>query len=203
MGTQTAIAAQIVEGGGDYVLALKDNHPTLHKEARYWFSRVDHPDYPQLLHETHRTVGKGHGRIEIRRVDTILTKGRLSPECQPESWKNLHCMIAVHATRRIGDQRTTETRFFLSSLPGDAEQIARAIRLHWTIENSINWTLDMAFREDESRIRTGRAQESMAALRRIALALLRRDSTTKAGIKSRRLKAGWDHGYLLGLLAAA
>ena len=175
----------------------------MHKEVRHWFSRVDHPDYPDLLHETHRTVNKGHGRIEIRSVETILTKGRLSPECHPESWKNLRCIIAVHATRRIGGQKTTETRFFLSSLPGDAEQIARAIRLHWTIENSLHWTLDMAFREDESRIRTGRAQESMAALRRIALALLKRDTITKAGIQSRRLKAGWDHDYLLGLLAAA
>ena len=203
MGTQTAIAAQIVEDGGDYVLALKDNHPTLHKEVRHWFSRVGHPDYPSLPHDTCRTVEKGHGRIEIRRVETILTEGRLSAECHPESWKNLQCIAAVHATRRIGGQDTTETRFFLSSLPGDAERIARATRCHWTIENSLHWTLDMAFREDESRIRTGRAQESMAVLRRIALSLLKRDTTTKAGIKARRLKAGWDHAYLRQLLAAA
>jgi predicted transposase YbfD/YdcC len=203
IGTQTAIAAQIIEGGGDYVLALKDNHPILHKEVRYWFSRIGHPDYPKLLHGQHKTVEKGHGRIETRIVQTIATKDRLSAKSLHESWKNLQCIIAVHATRRIGSQRTHETRFFISSLPGDAEPIARAIRSHWSIENSLHWTLDMAFREDESRIRSGNAQENMAALRRIALSLLKRDTITKAGIKAKRLKAGWDHDYLLHLLAAA
>ncbi len=203
MGTQTAIAVQIVEGGGDYVLALKDNHPILHKEVRYWFSRIEHPDYPTLLNDQHETVEKGHGRIETRTVQTILTKDRLSDESLHDAWKNFRSIIAVHATRRIGSEQTHETSFFISSLPGDAEPIARAIRAHWTIENSLHWTLDMAFREDESSIRSGSDQENMAALRRIALSLLKRDTTTKAGIKAKRLKAGWDHDYLLQLLAAA
>ncbi len=95
-GAQTTIAAQIVECGGDYVLALKDNHPTLHKEVRSWFSRVGNPDYPSLAHETHRRVEKGHGRIETRRVETILTKERLSAECHHESHRlDRRCIDAL------------------------------------------------------------------------------------------------------------
>lgn len=203
MGTQTRIAEQIIAGGGDYVLAVKDNHPTLHEEVRYWFSRIDHPDYPALLHDQYTTVEKGHGRIERRITQTILTKGRLSDPSLHEAWKGLRCLVAVHASRKIGAQQTHETRYFIASLPGDAKRLAGAVRAHWSIENSLHWSLDLAFREDESRIRTGHAQENMATLRRVALALLKRDTTTKAGIKGRRLRAGWDHDYLLHLLLAA
>lgn len=202
MGTQTSIARQIIEGGGDYVLALKDNHPTLHQEVRHWFSRVDHTEYPALLHAQHTTAGKGHGRVERRTTQTILAQGRLSDATRAD-WQGLQCLVAVHATRRIGGQMTHETRYFLSSLPADAKRLAHAIRAHWTIENSLHWSLDVAFREDESRIRTDHAQENMATLRRIALALLQRDTTTKAGIKARRLRAGWDHAYLRHLLSSA
>jgi predicted transposase YbfD/YdcC len=110
-------------------------------------------------------------------------------------------VVAVHATRQADGQTSRETRYFISSLDGDARALSGAIRSHWAIENSLHWSLDVAFREDESRVRAGDAAENLAVLRHIALNVLKQDSYRRCGLKAKRLKAGWDDQYLEHLLA--
>ena len=200
MGCQTAIAGQIVAGGGDYVLALKDNQPTLHELVAHHFAvRAILPDPSQT---TCRTVGKDHGRIEIRTcqaTDNPRVLAWLDPE---GSWPGVGSIAAITGERRIGDQTTTETRYCLTSLPADPRQIGEAVRAHWGIENGLHWVLDMAFREDERRVRTGHAAQNLAVVRRLALTLLKRETTAKVGVKAKRLMCGWDETYLATVLAA-
>jgi len=107
----------------------------------------------------------------------------------------------VVSERRIGDESTCQTRYFITSLGCDAEKILNAVRSHWKVENSLHWVLDIAFREDESRIRKGYAAENMAVVRQLALNLLKQERTSKCGIKAKRLQAGWDERYLLRVLS--
>ncbi len=109
-------------------------------------------------------------------------------------------MGVVEASRTVGEKYSVERRYYISSLPADAQQLAEAVRGHWGIENQVHWVLDVAFREDESRIRTGHADANMAVVRRIALNLLKQDTSVKVGIANKRLKAGWDEAYLLRIL---
>jgi predicted transposase YbfD/YdcC len=109
----------------------------------------------------------------------------------------------VEATRTIKGISSTEKRYYLSSLPSDAERIAKAVRTHWRVENSLHWILDVAFREDDSRIREGHAQTNFIVLRHLALSLLRQDKASKIGIKAKRLRAGWDTAYLEAILGMA
>jgi predicted transposase YbfD/YdcC len=201
MGCQTAIAARIVEQGADYVLALKDNQPTLRELVAHHFAVVAAEGAAGLSQVAHRTVGKDHGRVEGRwcwATDDPAVLDWLDPD---RTWPGLRSVAAVAGERRSGGEAAVEVRYYLSSLPGDAEAIAAAVRAHWGIENRLHWVLDVAFREDESRVRAGHAAENFAVLRRIALALLRDERTVKAGLKAKRLKAGWDHAYLLRVLA--
>jgi len=139
-----------------------------------------------------------HGRIETRRV-------WCTPEVhwikQTEDWPDLRGVVVVESTRRVGAETSTERRYYISSLDGaDAARIAAAIRSHWNVENQLHWSLDMAFREDECRIRTGHAAENFSRLRRIALNLLKQEKSIRVGLKAKRLRAGWDHDYLLAVL---
>ena len=194
MGCQTGIAARIVDRGADYVLAVKANQPTLHELIQHHFDGRA-PD------ATHRTVDKAHGRLEIRccrATDDPAVLGWLDPE---GAWPGLRSIAAVEGERRSGDTASRETRYYLSSLPADAVRIGQAARAHWGIENSLHWVLDVAFREDESRVRTGHAAQNLAVLRQLALTLLRRETTAKVGIKAKRLMCGWDTNYLRTVLA--
>ena len=103
--------------------------------------------------------------------------------------------------RHVGEKVSIESRYFISSLPGDAKQLLHAVREHWGIENSLPWVLDIAFREDESRVRKGHEAENLATMRHMALNLLRRETSSKVGVRAKRLKAGWDQGYLLKVLS--
>lgn len=195
MGCQTAIARQIVADGGDYVLALKANQETLHDLVAHHFALSDGDD-------GQRTVDKDHGRLEIRTcraTDDPAVLHWLDPH---RAWCGLRSIAAVTGERRIGDQTTVETRYYLTSLPADAARIGQTVRAHWGIENGLHWVLDVAFREDESRVRTGHAAENLALLRRLALTLLTRDTTAKVGIKAKRLMCGWDETYLAQVLSA-
>ena len=201
IGCQTDLAGQIIDRGGDYVLALKDNQPTAHELVADHFALVAADGPAGLAHDMHVTFDKNHGRLEQRRccvTDDPAVLAWLDPD---QAWPGLRSIAAVTGERRSGSTTTRETRYYLSSLPADARRVGAAVRRHWGIENRLHWALDVAFREDECRVRTGHAAENFAILRRIALNLLRQDRTVKAGLKAKRLTAGWDDAYLRRLLA--
>jgi len=204
MGCQTAIAAQIVAQGADYALALKDNHPTLHAEVAEAFiaARASaFADYAAADHDHWRTVDKGHGRIETRRHWVIRDPEAIAYLNQGDAWAGLRAIGAVERERRIGAAVTVEVRHYLLSGAGDAATFGRAIRSHWGIENRVHWVLDVAFREDESRVRVGEGAENLAILRHFALNLLRQERTAKGGIATKRFRAALDQDDLLAVLA--
>jgi len=203
MGCQTAIARQIVEQDADYVLALKDNQPTLHEYVRLAFVDADDAvgtTLPLADLPVHTTVEKDHGRIERRRCRAIGDPIYLDFIDPDHAWPNLRSVVCIESTRRIGDTVSTETRHYLSSLPADARRLNAVIRSHWGIENRLHWVLDLAFHEDSSRVRADHAPENLAIIRHIALNLLRRDPSRRVGLKTARLKAALNDTYLRSIL---
>jgi predicted transposase YbfD/YdcC len=189
MGTQTVIAQMIIEKEADYILALKGNQKSLCEEVEA-ISKLHRP-----VSDTTETE-KGHGRIETRRCQ-VFEKGLIVDS--EGRWAGLQSVIKITSTREIGEKITTEERYYISSLNPD-KPLNRYIREHWGVENSLHWTLDMVFREDEQRKRDKRAAENFAIVRKIALNLLKKDTTTKASLVSKRLKAAWNKDYLISLL---
>ncbi len=198
MGCQKEIARLIIEDSGDYVLALKENQGQLYQEVKELF---DDEDLVATVGDFHETVNKGHGRLEHRRCWSMADQESLSYLNARGEWQGLQSVAKVTGERRIGETVSKESRYYISSLPGNAEQLLYAIREHWGIENSLHWVLDIAFREDESRVRKGHGPENLATMRHMALNLLRQETSAKVGIKARRLKAGWDENYLLKVLS--
>lgn len=201
IGCQTAIARQVVAQEADYVLALKTNQGTLHEAVAVLFAEGQATGFAGFAHTTHRTVEKGHGRLEIRRAWAVSEPEVIAYLDPAGAWPGLRSVAMIEAERRIGPAVSRETRYYISSLPGAAESLGAAVRGHWGIENRLHWVLDVAFREDESRVRQGAADHNLALLRRLALTLLRRETTAKVGTKAKRLKAGWSTAYLLKVLA--
>lgn len=200
MGCQKNIAAKIVEGQGDYYLAVKENQPQLHRKLTSLLDEAMLENFAGMKHDYFEETDGGHGRIETRRV-------WITPEVKwlgdlRHQWPGLNALVLVEAKRQVnGGKTSTERRYYIASHKNaTAKQAAESIRGHWGIENQLHWSLDMSFNEDQSRIRKGHAAENFSRLRRIALNLLRRETSRKVGIKSKRLLAGWDHDYLLGLL---
>ena len=143
------------------------------------------------------TVEKDHGRLEIRRY---YQSDELDWFADKDKWEGLKSVGMVESVRELKGKTTIERRYFLSSLPLGVETFARAVRGHWGVENKLHWVLDVCFREDQSRARTGYAAENLATLRRLALNMLKREKTKKRGIRGKQLNASWDHPYLLRLL---
>jgi len=205
MGCQTAIAQAISVQGADYVLALKDNHPTLAAEVQATFALARTNGFADLAPAHHaelQTVDKDHGRLEIRRYGTISDPAILAYLNPQQTWTNLRSVGMVESKRRIGAEVSVDRRYYLTSLPGDVAAFAHAVRAHGAIENRLHWVLDLAFRENENRARVGHSAENLAVLRHVALNLLHHERTAKCGVKAKRLIAAWDERYLLKVLAA-
>jgi predicted transposase YbfD/YdcC len=198
IGSQKKIAKQLIEQGADYILPLKGNQGRVYQDAQTLFADAEAIDYEDCDHC--KTFSKGHGRIEIRECWTTAHPEYLQALYKPEQWAGLQSVIKVCAERRLEEKTETKTRYYISSLPGDAKQLLNAIRTHWHIENRLHWVLDLTFREDESRIRKGNGAQNMAILRQMALNLLKQEQSTKRSMRGKRLKAGWDERYLVRVL---
>jgi predicted transposase YbfD/YdcC len=197
MGTQKAIAAQIIEGGADYVLALKGNQEALHQAVIGYINEQLEGDLTEA--QEHMTTEKGHGREETR---TFLQLA--APEELPGSlrWKGLKSIgLTISCCVRDGEE-TIESRYYISSLGVDVKQFARAVRGHWGIENGCHWSLDMTFREDESRIRERQLRENFAWLNRFALSLLKQHPGRQSVVMKRR-SCGWSDAFLMEVVTGS
>jgi predicted transposase YbfD/YdcC len=200
IGCQREIAEQIREHGGDYVLALKENQPKLLEEVTTTFAQARANVFVDLVMNQERNVDNGHGRLEIRRHWVIADPDILAWLHDEYGWPGLQAIGMVEAERRLGAERSRETRYYLLSRALSAQHFGEVVRSHWGIENQVHWTLDVTFGEDQSRIRHGDAAENFVVLRHLALNLLRRQQVKRLSIKAKRLKAGWDDAFLLQVL---
>jgi predicted transposase YbfD/YdcC len=196
MGCQRAIAQKIVEQGADYVLALKGNQPTLAQAVARFFVTGPGAEAHRTQSAYHEQTEQGHGRVETR---CAWISEELDAELTAAAWPGLCSIGMVEATRTLGGETSVEQRFYLSSLPAQAAQFAHAVRNHWGIENRLHWTLDVTFREDQSRLRTGHGAENFAVLRHIALNLLRQEPSMKS-MPRKRLACALNPDYLLKVL---
>lgn len=197
MGCQKSIAKTIVEKGADYLLAVKDNQPKLKQAIADTLAQRQPKTYKNPEIDFFESEEDNRGRHEIRRC--WLTQS-LSNLTMSDDWAGLTSIAILESERTIAGKTSIEQRYYISSGHATAKEIHYAARNHWGIENSLHWVLDVAFREDECRVRKGHGAENLARLRHIAMNLLKQDKTAKVGIKNKRLKAGWDHDYLLRLL---
>ena len=194
-GTQTAIAEKIVDKGGDYLLSVKANQPTLHDSVIEHFVGVGklYNKFEFAESEDH-----AHGRDEIRRA---WVSGATEEITSSERWSKLNTLIRIESTRTINDKTSVENRYYISSRKSlSAKQALESVRSHWSIENQLHWVLDVAFGEDDCRVRAGNAAANFSAVRQLALGLLKQRTETKVGIKNRRLMAGWDDSFLLRVI---
>jgi predicted transposase YbfD/YdcC len=192
MGCQKWIARKIVENKGDYVLAVKRNQKRLLSDITKTFE-----DDTRNECSYSRTSEKSHGRNEVRECWTTTD---LSKVRDTVLWKDLTSIACITDTRTIDKKTSTSTRYFILNRNGESSETLKAVRAHWAIENTLHWSLDVVFKEDESRVRIGHAQKNLTLVRKLALTLLRNEKSTKVGLKAKRLKAGWNSDYLLKIL---
>jgi predicted transposase YbfD/YdcC len=199
MGCQTEIAKTIIEQGADYVLALKGNQGDLHTDVAQLFSSARKQNFRNIEHQFHLTVETGHGRIETRRYWTM---GNTEYLIGAQKWSGLKSIGMVESQREMNGKVSIEQRYYILSLESNAHRFATAVRSHWSIENQLHWILDVGFAEDASQSCQGYSAENLAVIRHVGINLLSRDKKTKVGVKTKRLKAGWDDNYLRTVLSA-
>ncbi len=199
LGCQTAIAEQIVERGGQYVLALKGNQPTMLAEVQALFTDARAALQPAYGMTSATTIEKDHGRIETRRAFVISDPDALQYLNERQHWAQLRSVALVEAERTVQNTTTLEQRYYLLSEVLDAARVNHLVRGHWGIENRVHWVLDVTFDEDASRIRTGDAPQNMGVLRHIALNLLRQEPS-KGSLKTKRFRAALNDAYLARVL---
>ena len=202
MGCQKDIAADIIQAKADYVLALKGNHATVHEEFREYFddampAGADAKTPRPGDMDFYQTIDKGHGRIEVRRYWHTTDIGWFEDK---KLWDGLRSAGMVESTRELNGEKSTERRLYLSSLDLDAKRFAKAVRGHWSVENSLHWTMDVTFGEDQNRARDQYAAQNLATLRRIILNLLKKDKTPKLSLRRKKTKAALDETFLQKLL---
>ena len=200
LGTQTEIASQIIDQGGDYLLAVKGNHKSVFEDLKDLFSGCDEVSFVDVPYDYAETINKGHGRIEIRRCWTLQAPDYLDYVQRRTDWKQLTSLIRVQRERHIAEKVNRETAYFISSRAASARDFLYAVRQHWSIENQLHWSLDVTFREDHNQTRTGFAAENLALIRRLVLMLLQRETSVKVGLQAKRLRAGWNNDYFLRIL---
>ncbi|PAX45688.1 ISAs1 family transposase [Brunnivagina elsteri] len=202
MGTQKLIAEKIIEGDSDYILSLKDNHPTLHQQVKHWFDTSLSIGFQGLDVSISKRIEKGHHRIEKRTVYTVPVS-KLPGLHEQDLWIGLKTVVMVVRSIQHWNKTTQEVQFYITSLDSDANKIGSAIRQHWGIENSVHWTLDVTFHEDESRIRSLHSPQNFALLRRIALNALERESSFHRSIRQKSRRAAMNDRYMVSVLMAA
>jgi len=198
MGCQKEIIKEVREQEADYLVALKENQGRLYEDTQYLFEDLekcgfDHKVYP---HEYHKTVNKGHGRLDIRECWLVSDPEILSNFRTCTDWKDLKAVIQVNRERREGENTSRETKYYMTSLETSAQTILDKIRGHWGIENRLHWVLDVVFNEDASRVRSENSAENFAIIRHVALNLLRQEKTYKRSIKGKRLRCALNEDYL-------
>jgi predicted transposase YbfD/YdcC len=202
MGCQTEIAQKIVNQEADYVLAVKGNQGNLYAGIIDLFAYAQEINFDQVAHDFYQSVDKDHGRLEIRRYWTIFEPEFIAYLNPTGKWAKLQSIGMAQTQCQVGETVSTETRYYISTLAGEAVEFARAVRTHWSIENQVHWRLDVAFREDDCRVRKGHADQNLAVVRHIALNLLQQEQTAKCGTKNKRLKAAWNEDYLFDILTS-
>jgi predicted transposase YbfD/YdcC len=202
LGCQKTIAQQILDAQGQYLLQVKDNQPTLREKLHIIFTEARLENFAGLEHDYFTETDGDHGRIETRRLWVcwdISLLGDLAKE-----WPGIKSLILVQRSREVNGIISEEISYYISSLDRRtrAKRLASYVRGHWSVENNLHWQLDVSFREDERRIRKGHGAENFSRLCRIALNLLKAETTSKRGIATKRQKCGWDNDYLLKVLIA-
>lgn len=193
MGCQKGIAKKIIQKKGDYLLALKGNQGTLKNDIELFFNDAEKTHWKNIQYEQVRSIEKGHGRIETRKVFVVREVNWLD---QKHEWQNLSAIVMVKSEREKKEKPTKETRFYITSSTLEIEKIAMYIRHHWGIENGLHWSLDVGFREDRQVARNRTLARNIALLRRIAFNHLKQEFASKLSIENKRFKAAIDINYL-------
>lgn len=197
MGCQKEIALQIIEQGADYVLALKENQPSLHQDIKNIFALGEYRQFKKMLNKRKIEKVDDHGRVETRRYTLISARDPLLFQLR---WPGMKSIGMVEVKRTTNNEVEHSKRFFITSLDEDIDGFMSAVRKHWSIEINLHWSLDVSFKEDLNRARIGHSAQNLATVRRIALNLLTQEKTHKRGIACKRKTAGWNHKYLMEVL---
>ena len=199
MGCQREIAKVIISEGADYVLALKGNQGNLHEDVVQLFTAAQKQNFKNIEHQFHSTVEQGHGRSETR---SYWVMGNTEYLIGAENWVRLQSIGMVKSERKINGKTSIEQRYYILSLNIDVQRFAQSVRSHWSIENQLHWMLDVSFSEDKVQNYQGYSAENLAVIRHLGINLLSRDKESQIGMKTKRLKAGWDDNYLKDTLTA-